>query len=176
MLNYPPLPGVFFELDSGGTVRAELAGNRAATTLRNPTFTGPYFSLVDGQAVDGGVVGKHTAFNIHNGNTNPGATLPLNRTMFGGTAIAISYTSDEKTVQPTDFTVISINRMSPWTRLAAYDIPADMPPCPPAGCLCSWSWIHTRRFGEGNPNESYNTLFRCSESTYTHVHPLETSH
>jgi len=72
---------------------------------------------------------------------------------FGGTALAIAYTSDASSVAPYDFTVISVNYNSVWERSIDYDIPAGLPACPSGGCLCSWNWIHQANHGEGYPYE-----------------------
>lgn len=86
---------------------------------------------------------------------------------FGGTALAIAYTSDVDALQPSDMTVISINSTSPWVRLTNYPIPAGLPSCPSGGCLCSWSWIHENNHGEGYGPEIYSTLYRCTVSGQT---------
>lgn len=67
---------------------------------------------------------------------------PVDESKFGGTAIAIAYTSDVASLQPNDMTVISVNYRSVWEREIGYDIPAGLPPCPEGGCLCTWNWIH----------------------------------
>ena len=72
---------------------------------------------------------------------------------FGGTAIAIAYTSDVASLQPGDMTVISVNYTSVWTRETEYKIPCGLPPCPPGGCLCTWNWIHQDGHGEGYGKE-----------------------
>jgi hypothetical protein len=78
---------------------------------------------------------------------------PTDSKWFGGTALAIAYTSDVGALQPNDMTVISVNYDSVWTRQISYSIPAGLPPCPPGGCLCTWNWIHTAGNGEGYPYE-----------------------
>jgi hypothetical protein len=78
---------------------------------------------------------------------------PADNKWFGGTALAISYTSDIANLKPNDMTVISVNYNSVWEREIYYDIPAGMPPCPPGGCLCSWNWFHQGGHGEGYPFE-----------------------
>lgn len=160
--DFPPAAGARFKINSGGKSRAELGSNRARTTMRHPGATGPYYASYNGQTVDGAIIGyPQGQMNAHNGMMRSGAVAPLNRTMFGGTAIAIAYNSDEKAVQPEDFTVISVHRMSPWNRLVDYEFPAGMPPCPSGGCLCTWNWSHTRRFGAGYGDEILLNLFRC---------------
>lgn len=87
---------------------------------------------------------------MHNSFDSP---YPPNTTWFGGTAIAIAYTSDINAVKPSDMTVISVNYTSPWKRLTEYQIPAGLPACPDDGCLCTWNWIHRGGNGEGYPWE-----------------------
>jgi hypothetical protein len=62
--------------------------------------------------------------------------------LFGGTSLAIAYTSDVASLKPTDLTVISVNYTSVWARETVYPIPADLGECPEGGCLCTWNWIH----------------------------------
>ncbi|OCF37563.1 hypothetical protein I316_00689 [Kwoniella heveanensis BCC8398] len=81
---------------------------------------------------------------------------------FGGTALAIAYTSDVDSLQPNDMTVISVNFNSVWEREISYSIPAGLPACPAGGCLCTWNWIHQGGHGEGYPFEIYNNLYRCT--------------
>lgn len=78
---------------------------------------------------------------------------PLNRSAFGGSALAIAYTSNWTTVQPNDMTIISVNHTGPWYRLTDYSIPADLPPCPEDGCICTWNWVHLAGHGEGDGEE-----------------------
>lgn len=50
-------------------------------------------------------------------------------------------------VKPTDFTVITVNYTSVWTREVVYQIPEGMPKCGDGGCLCTWNWIHQVSLG-----------------------------
>lgn len=90
---------------------------------------------------------------LHNVNPINTPYDKLNMSLFGGTALAIAYTSDEKTVKPADFAIISVNYTSPWYREVDYDIPATLPPCPDDGCLCTWNWMHRHKNGEGYGSE-----------------------
>lgn len=78
---------------------------------------------------------------------------PPDNSKFGGTVLAIAYTSDVASLQPNDMTVISVNQNSVWEREISYDIPAGLPPCPEGGCLCTWNWIHQAGQTEGYPFE-----------------------
>lgn len=70
-----------------------------------------------------------------------------------GTALSIAYIEDATLSQPEDFTVISVNYSTPWVLAGDFHIPDNLPPCPPAGCLCQWGWIHSP--DAGNPGEMY---------------------
>jgi len=150
MLGLPPIAGDFMQLPAGGTYKGELACNRADSKLRDPRRT-------DAQPVHacGGEGALHVVNNLFN------STKALNTTWFGGTALAIAYTSDVKAVKPSDMTVISVNTVSPWYRNTDYKIPAGLPACPSGGCLCTWNWIHQANHGEGYPYEIYNNMYRC---------------
>jgi hypothetical protein len=58
-----------------------------------------------------------------------------------GCALAIAYESDVSKIQPENFTVFSVNYDCVTTLRTEFQVPAGMPPCPPAGCHCSWFWI-----------------------------------
>jgi hypothetical protein len=74
---------------------------------------------------------------------------PTDRKLFGGSSIGIAYSSDPRSIKPNDMTIISVNQDSPFVRETRYPVPAGMPPCPAAGCICSWNWIHRSNNGEG---------------------------
>jgi hypothetical protein len=52
---------------------------------------------------------------------------------------------------------------TPWKRLATYEVPADLPACPPEGCTCAWLWIPN---GCGDPN-IYMQGFKCKVTNVT---------
>jgi hypothetical protein len=158
--DYPPPEGVFLEIESGGTLTLDLNENRAFTRWRWPESKNP-----DAQFAGQTESTLHTVNNFDE---------PADIAKFGGTALAIAYTSDAQAVRGADFTVISTNWASPWLALTAYPLPRGLPPCPPGGCLCTWNWLHTagntrhnpnppaRPEGEGYGDELYNVLFRCT--------------
>jgi hypothetical protein len=53
-----------------------------------------------------------------------------------GTVFAISYKSNIRDVTLADLTVFTVAPNTPWERIAKYKVPAQMPACPPAGCIC----------------------------------------
>ncbi|WWD04019.1 hypothetical protein V865_002082 [Kwoniella europaea PYCC6329] len=155
LLGYPPKSGDFMTLPSGGTYNGEVSCNRGQTTLGNPndqTAKYKYACKPDNGQYSG--VGALHVMNTYNGT--------VDNKWFGGTALAIAYTSDVNNLKPNDFTVISVNQNSVWERQISYKIPSGMPPCPSGGCLCSWNWIHQGGHGEGYPYEIYNVIYRCT--------------
>jgi hypothetical protein len=62
-------------------------------------------------------------------------------------------------VKPNDMTIISVNYTSPWYRLTDYAIPANLPPCPEGGCICTWNWVHLAGHGEGDGEEIVHPIF-----------------
>ncbi|WVQ97816.1 hypothetical protein IAU59_004931 [Kwoniella sp. CBS 9459] len=147
---YPPKSGDFMILPAGGSYNGEVACNRAQTRQRNPSDTSAQFKYAC--SGDPGVGALHTV-NTYNGT--------VDSKWFGGTALAIAYTSDIDSLQPNDMTVISVDYNSVWEREISYAIPAGLPACPSGGCLCTWNWIHQGGNGEGYPFEIYNNLYRC---------------
>ncbi|KAL7423042.1 hypothetical protein Q5752_002341 [Cryptotrichosporon argae] len=145
--NMTPVAGEYMWLPSGGKYVGELSCNRGYTSYRRPDVTGAlmYYACTDTNP-------------LHNANK---FGQPLNVSLFGGTALAIAYTSDVNALKPSDMTVISINYTSPWQRETIYQIPAGLPACPANGCLCTWNWIHQQNHKEGYGQEIYNTLYRC---------------
>nr|XP_018260028.1 uncharacterized protein I303_08100 [Kwoniella dejecticola CBS 10117]OBR82186.1 hypothetical protein I303_08100 [Kwoniella dejecticola CBS 10117] len=151
LLGYPPKSGDFMYLPSGGTYNGEVSCNRAQTALGSPYDNTPKYKYAckpDGGQYSG--VGALHVMNTYNGT--------VDNKWFGGSALAIAYTSDVGSLQPNDMTVISVNQNSVWEREISYQIPAGMPPCPSGGCLCSWNWIHQ---GGHVIHTQYNVVYRC---------------
>nr|XP_019051361.1 hypothetical protein I302_01810 [Kwoniella bestiolae CBS 10118]OCF30291.1 hypothetical protein I302_01810 [Kwoniella bestiolae CBS 10118] len=160
LLGYPPKAGDFMELPSGGTYNGEVSCNRAQTSLGNPSDTSAKYKYAckpDGGQYSG--VGALHVMNTYNGT--------VDYSLFGGSALAIAYTSDVSSLQPNDMTVISVNQNSVWERDISYQIPAGLPPCPDGGCICTWNWIHQGGKGEGYPYEIYNIAYRCQVTGQT---------
>jgi hypothetical protein len=99
---------------------------------------------------------------LHVVNNSFESTQPVNASAFGGSALAIAYTSNWTTVQPNEMTIISVNYTSPWYRLTDYAIPANLPPCPEEGCICTWNWMHLAGHGEGDGTEMVSHQLRSS--------------
>jgi len=146
--NFPPAPGDFLDITAGGSFTVDIAGNRGQTRL---SFNGS-------NASDWPDGGQHP----DDMNMSPGCIVTpnlhtQNESMAAGTAFAISYESDIKSVTPENLVVFSVVAHTPWKRLTSYPVPADLPPCPPGGCHCAWGWVAN---GCGEPN-MYQNAFRC---------------
>ncbi|KAJ7700703.1 hypothetical protein B0H17DRAFT_1046401 [Mycena rosella] len=145
---FPPADGDFLELPAGESFTVEIASNRGETTL---SFNGAYASdWPDGKTYpeDYNVDTCITSPNMHTQNQSRAA----------GTAFAIAYTSDIKSVTPENLAVFTVRYHTPWKRLTSYDVPADMPACPEGGCICAWGWVPN---GCGQPN-MYQVPYRCT--------------
>ncbi|GFZ45114.1 hypothetical protein JCM24511_02840 [Saitozyma sp. JCM 24511] len=153
LLDYPPLEGDFLDLVSGGSIIGQLACNRQFSIYGNHN---PGDQLMEYACDNVGAL--HVMNNF--------GEAP-NISYFGGTSLAIAYTSDISTIQPSDLTVISVNYSSVWWRETAYEIPAGLPSCPSGGCLCTWNWLHEADHTEGYGSEIYNVMYRCNVSGST---------
>jgi len=148
----PPAPGVFLDLPAGGSFTVEIANNRAWTTLS-------YDGRLTTQWTDGG---EHPEDWRGSGNPpgciqDAGSLHTNNQSMAAGTAFAISYNSNLNQVTMENLVVFSVLPNTPWKRLATYQVPRDLPPCPAEGCTCAWLWIPK---GCGEPN-MYMQGFKC---------------
>jgi len=148
----PPAPSVFLDLPAGGTFTVELAHNRAFTTLS-------YDGRLTSQWPDGK---EHPE--DWKGPGNPpdciqeaGAMHTNNQSMAAGTVFAISYNSQISAVTMENLVVFTVLPNTPWKRIATYQVPADLPPCPADGCTCAYGWVPK---GCGEPNV-YMQPFRC---------------
>ncbi|KDQ08703.1 hypothetical protein BOTBODRAFT_559986 [Botryobasidium botryosum FD-172 SS1] len=143
----PPAAGDFLDLPAGGNFTVELATNRAFTTL---SYRGQHTSAwPDGGHYPENYSGSPciTQPNMHTKNQKDAA----------GTAFAISYTSDLSKVTPENLVVFTVRYNTPWKRVVYYDVPPEMPACPPGGCICAWGWIPN---GCGETN-FYMGGYRC---------------
>lgn len=86
-----------------------------------------------------------------------------------GCGLAIAYESDPTKIKPEDFAVISTVYDCPWKIDVQFDIPADLPPCPPGGCHCLWGWQH----GPGGGGEEITlTFYKCQVTGATGTRAL----
>ncbi|KAH3296412.1 hypothetical protein KXW74_008633 [Aspergillus fumigatus] len=149
----PPAEGDILELPAGGKFTVELAHNRAQTTL---SYGGKYASeWPDGK--------EHPEDWAGPGNPpdciqDDGALHTNNRSMAAGTAFAISYQSDLSAVTMENLAVFTVLEDTPWKRIATYEVPKDLPACPPGGCTCAWLWVPN---GCGQPN-MYMAGYKCN--------------
>lgn len=168
--NFPPDEGEYLELPAGGSFTAEIADNRAATTLSfNGAKTSDWpdgASHPDGYSITntGGAalsdVGCLQEPNLHT----------QNETMAAGTAFAISYNSDMSQVNLNNLVVFSVRYNTPYKRVVQYDVPADLPACPDGGCTCAWMWIPN---GCGLAN-MYMAGYKCMVTNATSTVPVAT--
>lgn len=149
--NLPPENGAFLPITSGGQQTFEISTHPAYTKAftKNPAVLNDPKNYWAAYGGDSGPM--HTSNKVGQ---------PIDNSRFGGTYIAIAYTSDIQKLQPGDMTVISINSTSPWQRETVYKFPAGLPKCPPGGCICTWGWNHGRVHGEGYGSEIVSTLFK----------------
>ncbi|KFY94807.1 hypothetical protein V500_03046 [Pseudogymnoascus sp. VKM F-4518 (FW-2643)] len=162
----PPAAGDFLELPVGGKVTLELAHNRAQTTL---SYNGAYANeWPDGQPHPEDWHGDDGGENCIQ---NDGAMHTSNQSTAAGTALAISYQSNLADVTLENLVVFSVLYNTPWKRIAVYDIPENLPECPPEGCTCAWLWLP---FGCGMPNE-YMAGYKCKVTGATSTIPLGTA-
>ncbi|KJA19114.1 hypothetical protein HYPSUDRAFT_204854 [Hypholoma sublateritium FD-334 SS-4] len=155
---YPPADGDFLDLPAGGSFSVEIASNRAKTTL---SYNGQYTS----EWPDGSTYPED--YNVPTCITSPNMHTQ-NQSQAAGTAFAISYESDINNVTPDNLAVFSVRYNTPWKREIQYDVPAAMPACPAAGCICAWGWVPN---GCGQPN-IYQTPFRCRVTGATSTTPV----
>jgi hypothetical protein len=150
--NWPPPAGEFLELPAGGSFEIEMANNRAFTSMSEGGSKN-VGTFPDGQT--------HADYDVSGYNNPQCITQPLLHTMskadVAGSAFAISYESEYSNVTPENMAVFSVAYGTPWHTKASFDVPADMPACPDAGCLCGWGWVPNNC---GQPN-MYLQLFRC---------------
>ncbi|KAI1091240.1 hypothetical protein F5B19DRAFT_493621 [Rostrohypoxylon terebratum] len=156
---FPPADGDSLALPAGRSFTVELAHNRAQTTLS-----------YDGKFTSEWPDGKQHPEDWHSPlppnpdrclNANPdgdgGAMHTHNETDAAGSAFAISYNSDISKVTMENLVVFTTLQHTPWKRLATYQVPKDLPPCPEGGCYCAWLWVPS---GCGEPN-MYMQNLRC---------------
>jgi hypothetical protein len=146
--DYPPAQGEFLQLPAGGKAVLELAGNRGQTTLSfDGQFAGLWPDNEDHSNYDDGSWDNSCIIkpNLH----------AENQTRAAGTVLAIAYKSDVHDVKYEDLVVISVEKNTPWHRIAEYEIPADLPACD--DCVCAWAWAPNHC---GIPNE-YMNGFKC---------------
>ncbi|KAI1098482.1 hypothetical protein F4804DRAFT_350328 [Jackrogersella minutella] len=136
---FPPDDGDSLELPAGGSFTVELAHNRAQTTL---SFNGQFTS----EWPDGNQHPEDWHSPLPPSpdkclDANPdnlgGAMHTHNETDSAGSAFAISYNSDISKVTMDNLAVFTVLEHTPWKRLATYQVPADLPPCPDGGCYCA---------------------------------------
>ncbi|KAL8286488.1 hypothetical protein RQP46_004505 [Phenoliferia psychrophenolica] len=123
----------------------------------------PYMSSMYGMYTDafstlGGNAGNTVACPGNNGAYHSGdpAAATVDYSLLGGCALAISDTTDIAAVTKDNLAVFSVQKECVWQRNTVFNVPAAMPPCTGAYCICAWLWEPQN--GTGN---YYQTPFRC---------------
>ncbi|KAI0593011.1 hypothetical protein F4775DRAFT_53129 [Biscogniauxia sp. FL1348] len=150
---FPPDAGDSLELPAGGSFTVELAHNKGQTTLGG----GPVSEWPDGNQhpEDWHSPSPDTCLDANPDHLG-GPMHTHNESTAAGTAFAISY-NDPSQVTIENLVVFTTLQHTPWKRLATYDVPADLPPCPESGCYCAWLWVPD---GCGQPN-MYMQNLKC---------------
>jgi len=160
-----PPPDQVLELPAGGQFNVEFAGNKGQTTL---SFGGKFAKVFgDGNDHPEGLGNDHkciTSPNLHAKDEDDASAY----------AFAISYQSDFSKVTLDNLVVFTTKYKTPFRRQATYDVPANMPECPPGGCICAALWIPNHC---GEPNGymiGYNCKVTNVKSTARPLAPAKT--
>jgi len=146
-VNDPPPHNVITPLPAGGSIDFEITGNKAFTSMGRGLWCKPGStprSVPDPWSNDMG----GGSSNIH---------APKHEDV-AGCAIGIAYKSDQASVQPEDFVIVSVVHDCIARQLQAFDMPA-LPACPNGKCICGWFWVHN---SIGGTDQMYMTAFQCN--------------
>lgn len=143
------------KLRAGGTVTFELACNRKHTNvnLQGGVYTnGPNYGKEPEKDAcpDGDEVWKSRHVSQNGKEVLLGCGLAI--TTKGPASVGW----DLDKVKAEDLVVFSVKNDCVKKRDTTFAIPADMPECPPEGCICSWFWQ-----GQESNDEMYMTGFLC---------------
>jgi len=147
-VNDPPPHNVITPLPAGGSIDFEITGNKGFTSMGRGLWCKPGSttrSVPDPWSND---MGGYGSSNIHS---------PRHEDV-GGCAIGIAYKSDQASVKPEDFVIVSVVHDCIARQLQAFDIPA-LPACPNGKCICGWFWVHN---SIGGTDQMYMTAFQCN--------------
>lgn len=146
-IDEPPAAGEIAELPAGGKWYTQVSCDKHFTTWGNPNERyGEEHYACDSYAM------------LHSGTGQPGDGKTVQHDI-KGCALAIAYESDPHKVDSNSMVIFSVNYQCPWFKEVEFEIPADLPPCPPGGCHCSWNWSHSPA---GGGSEFFMTLFKCN--------------
>jgi hypothetical protein len=145
-LEHPPHPEDIMQLPAGGAAMTELSCDKDATSFWE---SGPGGDQQDSNDPDYPCPGQPTT-QFHTNGIND----------LGGCALAVAYKSNVSDVQPEDFVIFSVNQTCVWYLHTAFEVPADMPPCPDDKCTCAWFWTHQADSG------SEQSGFICCRGKY----------
>ncbi|KAL8286507.1 hypothetical protein RQP46_004524 [Phenoliferia psychrophenolica] len=134
----PPADGQVSHLPAGGTLQLEIACHIAFSTL-------------------GGNPSNNVACPNNNGAYHSGdPSAAIDYSLLSGCALAIADVTDISQVTVDNLAVFSVQKECVWQRNTVFNVPAAMPPCTGAYCICAWLWEPQN--GTGN---FYQTPFRC---------------
>ncbi|KAH8154297.1 uncharacterized protein LAJ45_02065 [Morchella importuna] len=128
--------GEVMELPAGGSVSLELSCNKQFTSY--------------GNAGDGSTACPDDIPSYHAG-------TPIKNSEILGCGLAIAYKDSAASVNPSDFTIFSVNTDCVDNLHTSFDVPAGMPECPNGKCICAWFWQ-----GQASADEMYMTGFDCT--------------
>ncbi|TXT07101.1 hypothetical protein VHUM_03271 [Vanrija humicola] len=158
-IDEPPEEGQIAQLPAGGTWHTQVSCDKHFTTWGNPNERyGEVHAACDEVAM------------LHSGDGNPYDGKAVQKDI-KGCALAIAYESDPHKVDSDSMVIFSVQYQCPWFKEVEFEIPADLPPCPPGGCHCSWNWSHSPK---GGGSEHFMTLFKCNIKGATGTRALTT--
>ncbi|KAH9838462.1 uncharacterized protein C8Q71DRAFT_722637 [Rhodofomes roseus] len=152
-LGYPPNAGDVAELPAGGTFTSELSCDKGATS--------------NWPSSDGGNAGYPSTWPCPGQDSSQFHTNSIDDTK--GCSIAIADKENASDVQPEDFTIISTNDTCVWNLNTDFQIPAQLPACSGANCVCAWFWIHS---DDSGAEQLYMTGFNCNVTGATGTTPI----
>ena len=137
----PPPEGEFLELPAGGSFTVEMAGNLAFTS--HSLHPAPLAEFGDGHNHSDIVPFDvaHGAPSTTSGCIGSPNLHAISEAHAAGSAFAISYNARLQDVTLDNLVVFTVRKNTPFRRLATFDVPQDLPPCPEGGCHCAWLWV-----------------------------------
>lgn len=136
----PPPEGEFLELPAGSNFTVELSGNIAFSSMRKSP---PGVQARFGDGANHTVpydVSRGAPRSVNGCIASPNLHAQRESAAYGS-AFAISYNSNLSDVTMGNLVVFTVRKNTPFYRLATFDVPVDLPPCPEGGCHCTWLWI-----------------------------------
>ncbi|KAK4703604.1 hypothetical protein P7C70_g2613, partial [Phenoliferia sp. Uapishka_3] len=149
-----PPAGEVTELPAGGTIMLEITCHIAWTSFG-------WSTTVPGSALDACPYG--TAGPYHSGDPNQ---YTIDPTLTAGCALGIANVDDISLATMDNIVIFSVQPNCVVQKNTTFDVPAMMPACTGAKCICAWFWLT-----ETGTANMYMTGFDCN---VTNVSPLAT--